>query len=68
MLEPKDYGYEALNNPITRKIMEKISFEHGGPEYDKRYPDGIPTSVIINAKSKYFEIDYCWEKLVEFKE
>eukprot|EP00330_Aristerostoma_sp_ATCC50986_P012561 CAMPEP_0114586062 /NCGR_PEP_ID=MMETSP0125-20121206/9401_1 /TAXON_ID=485358 ORGANISM="Aristerostoma sp., Strain ATCC 50986" /NCGR_SAMPLE_ID=MMETSP0125 /ASSEMBLY_ACC=CAM_ASM_000245 /LENGTH=537 /DNA_ID=CAMNT_0001781355 /DNA_START=62 /DNA_END=1675 /DNA_ORIENTATION=+ len=51
MLEPKDYGHEALNNPITRRIMEKITFEHGGPQYDTKYPDGIPTSVIINAKN-----------------
>ena len=27
--------------------MERIAFEHGGEGYDKRYPDGIPTSVII---------------------
>ena len=29
--------------------MAKIKFEHGGPEYDKRYPDGIPTSVVITT-------------------
>jgi 2-methylcitrate dehydratase len=28
--------------------MEKIEFRHGGPEYDAKYPDGIPTSVRIN--------------------
>jgi len=27
--------------------MQKTSFEHGGVEYDKRYPDGIPTSLVI---------------------
>ena len=27
--------------------MQKISFEHGGPEYDRNYPDGIPTSVVV---------------------
>jgi 2-methylcitrate dehydratase len=27
--------------------MEKIDFRHGGPEYDRRYPDGIPTTVEI---------------------
>ena len=52
MLAPKDYGSEALNDKNTRAIMEKITFEHGGPEYDKRYPDGIPTSVQITLKSK----------------
>jgi 2-methylcitrate dehydratase len=34
MLSPLDYSYQALNNPITRKIMEKIEFAHGGEEYD----------------------------------
>lgn len=50
MLSPQDYGNEALHNQTTRKLMEKFSFEHGGPEYDKRYPDGIPTSVIVKTK------------------
>jgi 2-methylcitrate dehydratase len=27
--------------------MERIDFRHGGPEYDKKYPDGIPTTVDI---------------------
>merc|ERR1711964_904971 len=27
--------------------MAKISFSHGGPEYDAKYPDGIPTSMDI---------------------
>ena len=27
--------------------MERIVFEHGGEEYDRRYPDGIPTSLTI---------------------
>lgn len=27
--------------------MAKIAFAHGGPDYDARYPDGIPTSVEI---------------------
>lgn len=50
MLAPEDYGSEALHNPTTRKLMEKISFEHGGKEYDSRYPDGIPTSLVIKTK------------------
>ena len=25
--------------------MKKIAFEHGGPEYDRRYPDGIKPHV-----------------------
>jgi 2-methylcitrate dehydratase len=47
MLEPVDYAPDALHNPLTRKLMERIGFRHGGPEYDRRYPDGIPTSVVI---------------------
>ncbi|MBL0927047.1 MAG: MmgE/PrpD family protein [Phycisphaerales bacterium] len=47
MLAPHDYGPEAIVDPLTRSLMERISFVHGGPEYDRRYPDGIPTSVQI---------------------
>ena len=31
--------------------MEKIAFEHGGAEYDAKYPDGIPTSVVVTLTS-----------------
>jgi len=55
MLAPVDYGDEALVNPLTRQIMEKISFEHGGPEYDARYPDGIPTSVVVTSGGESFD-------------
>lgn len=34
MLFPEDYGYGALYNEVTRKLMTKIEFEHGGKEYD----------------------------------
>ena len=47
MLAPIDYGREAIANPATRELMDKIDFEHGGKEYDDRYPDGIPTSMVI---------------------
>lgn len=47
MLEPADYSKDAIANSLTRAIMEKIEFRHGGPDYDARYPDGIPTSVIV---------------------
>jgi 2-methylcitrate dehydratase len=50
MLAPKDYGHEALLNPATRAIMNKIEFAHGGAEYDAKYPDGIPTSVVVTLK------------------
>ncbi|MCA9287059.1 MAG: MmgE/PrpD family protein [Phycisphaerales bacterium] len=47
MLEPEDYSPRAIENPLTRRLMDKIEFAHGGGEYDSRYPDGIPTSVVI---------------------
>merc|ERR1711972_1109055 len=50
MLSPYDYGKDALYDADTRKLMAKISFTHGGPEYDAKYPDGIPTSIDITLK------------------
>ncbi len=51
MLSPFDYKEDdtALNHPLTRALMQKISFRHGGAEYDAKYPDGIPTSLTITA-------------------
>jgi 2-methylcitrate dehydratase len=51
MLAPEDYGRAAIVNPLTRALMDRITFEHGGAEYDRRYPDGIPTSVVITASA-----------------
>ena len=53
MLEPADYKEDAtaIFNPVTRSIMQKIRFEHGGPEYDAKYPDGIPTSLKMEDAS-----------------
>merc|ERR1719335_282033 len=50
MLSPYDYGKDALYDPDTRALMSKITFSHGGPEYDAKYPDGIPTSMDITMK------------------
>jgi len=49
MLAPDDYAENesALFHPLTRQIMQRIDFRHGGLEYDRRYPDGIPTTVEI---------------------
>lgn len=47
MLTPNDYSADAITHPVTRELMAKIEFEHGGPEYDAKYPDGIPTSMVI---------------------
>jgi len=51
MLEPKDYSHSAVFNKTTRAIMEKVSFLHGGKDYDSKYPEGIPTSVQITDKN-----------------
>lgn len=52
MLSPHDYLEDetAIFQPLTRKLMRKITFEHGGPDYDAKYPDGIPTSLIMTDK------------------
>ncbi len=50
ILTPQDYGKAAIANPLTRSLMDKIEFAHGGAEYDRRYPDGIPTSVQITGR------------------
>jgi len=49
MLLPDDYreNETAIFHPVTRTLMKKIRFEHGGAEYDAKYPDGIPTSIVI---------------------
>jgi 2-methylcitrate dehydratase len=53
MLTPGDYAEDesALFHPLTRHLMQHIDFRHGGPEFDSKYPDGIPTTVEI-AHSK----------------
>mmetsp|Transcript_50911 Transcript_50911/g.115698 ORF Transcript_50911/g.115698 Transcript_50911/m.115698 type:complete len:567 (+) Transcript_50911:61-1761(+) len=51
MLSPYDYGHEALWDKDTREMMQKISFKHGGPEFDAKYPDGIPTAMDISLES-----------------
>jgi len=50
MLMPEDFGREAIVHTHTRTLMDTIEFEHGGPDYDDRYPDGIPTSMVITQK------------------
>jgi len=49
MLGPYDYqvSNQAIFHPQTRALMDRIEFEHGGEEYDSKYPEGIPTSLQI---------------------
>jgi len=51
MLSPLDYRKEAIIDPVTRKLMDKIEFVHGGPDYDSKYPEGIPTSMEVTTKT-----------------
>merc|ERR1719361_2022966 len=54
MLAPQDYSQAALTDPTIRKLMDKIVFEHGGTDYDKGYPDGIPTTVTIKGSGQEY--------------
>jgi 2-methylcitrate dehydratase len=47
MLVPADYDDQAIGDPLTRSLIDRIEFCHGGPEYDAKYPDGIPTTLEI---------------------
>ena len=51
MLLPEDYDDQSLFSERKRSLMSKIEFAHGGPEYDEKYPEGIPTSVEITTRS-----------------
>ncbi|MFO0424861.1 MAG: hypothetical protein ACK52C_14535, partial [Planctomycetia bacterium] len=37
--------------PEVKRLIERIAIEHGGRDYDARYPEGIPTSVAIEHES-----------------
>jgi len=47
MLVPADYDDASLFDPLTRSLISRIEFQHGGVEYDDKYPDGIPTTIEI---------------------
>ena len=58
MLMPVDFGRDAIVNKHTRSLMDTIEFEHGGQDYDDRYPDGIPTSMVITlSDGRTFDSD-----------
>jgi 2-methylcitrate dehydratase len=48
MLLPEDYDEAALFHPETRAWMQRIELEHGGEAYDRRYPEGIPTTIELH--------------------
>ena len=47
MLLPADYSATALADPAVASLIDRMVIEPGGPEYDARYPEGIPASVTI---------------------
>ena len=49
ILTPDDYSDDAIHDERTRSLMRKITFAHGGPEYDAKYPEGIPTSLSLKT-------------------
>ncbi len=51
MLLPDDYSDEAIGDPVAASVMNRITIEHGGEAYDRLYPDGIPTRVVIDHAS-----------------
>ena len=64
ILLPDDYSDASLLDPLTRSLMEKIEFRHGGPDYDAKYPDGIPTSLEI----EHARLGTCSSGLVMYPE
>lgn len=57
MLEPKDFSHSAIFNKSTKSLMNKMEFEHGGKEYDEKYPEGIPTSIQITLRGILINLD-----------
>lgn len=51
ILLPQDFSQKAIFDPQTKKLMDLMEFEHGGKEYDSKYPEGIPTTIQITLKN-----------------
>jgi len=48
MLLPDDYADAAIRDPAIKRLIERMVIEHGGRDYDARYPEGIPTSLVLD--------------------
>ncbi|MFM8952030.1 MAG: MmgE/PrpD family protein, partial [Planctomycetaceae bacterium] len=48
MLLPDDYAADMIASGAVKRLIERIEIEHGGAEYDRLYPEGIPTSVAVD--------------------
>lgn len=51
MLLPADYTDEAISDPLLASLMANITVDHGGDQFDKQYPLGIPTQIQIDHES-----------------
>ncbi len=51
MLLPEDYTDACIRDPAVAALIDRIVIAHGGPDYDRLYPDGIPTRVVIEHES-----------------
>jgi 2-methylcitrate dehydratase len=48
MLLPDDYADAMIASGAVMRLIERVEIEHGGAEYDRLYPEGIPTSVAVD--------------------
>jgi 2-methylcitrate dehydratase len=48
MLLPDDYSDSAIADPAVVRLIDRIVIEPGGPGFDALYPDGIPTSLVVD--------------------
>jgi len=57
MLSPYDYQVSdtAIYHPETRDLMQKVDFWHGGPEFDTKYPEGIPTQISVTVDGRTYD-------------
>jgi 2-methylcitrate dehydratase len=52
MLLPHDFDRRRATIRSPAHSWKRSTFEHGGAEYDAKYPDGIPTSVVITDRRR----------------
>jgi 2-methylcitrate dehydratase len=55
ILTPDDYDESVIEKTVATGKMNLINFEHGGNEYDSKYPEGIPTKLVIRTPNKSYD-------------
>jgi 2-methylcitrate dehydratase len=48
MLLPDDYSDASIRDPAIKRLIDRMVIEHGGRDFDARYPAGIPTSLVLD--------------------